>query len=139
MISIEEISDSSIPIITHEDIITARIAARNMAANMGFSLSEQTRLATAVSELTRNVIKYAGRGCCYLYNLSNSHQLRLSVEIVDNGPGIADINQALKDGFTTSSGSFGVGLSSTKRLMDRFDIESQPGLTKVCIELIRSR
>lgn len=120
------------------DIVRARGAARLLAKDIGFGIADQTRLATAVSELTRNVIQYAGAGSCEAVDTSVAGEMRICIVVEDNGPGIPDIDLAMKDGYSTG-GSLGAGLPGTRRLMDSFAIESTPGLTRVTITLARQR
>jgi serine/threonine-protein kinase RsbT len=125
-----------IQILDAVDIVRARSAARAMAAAIGFGLADQTRIATAVSELARNAMQYAGGGVCELFNLSSEAEHRIKIVIEDQGPGIADITKALSDGYSTSSG-LGAGLPGSRRLMDEFSIESRPGLTRIQMQMIR--
>lgn len=120
------------------DIVRARSAARTMAARIGFGVADQTRLATAVSELTRNVIQYAGSGSCAIADTSLDGAMCIRIEVEDHGPGIPDLDLAMKDGYSTG-GSLGAGLPGTRRLMDSFTIESAPGLTRVTIAIARPR
>lgn len=120
------------------DIVAARAAARDRAAQAGFGLADRARLATAISELARNVVNYAGSGTCEFANQSDDSQLKILAIVEDHGRGIPDIEQAMQDGFSTSGG-LGVGLPGTKRLMDEFNIESRPGLTRITIAMIRAR
>jgi len=120
------------------DVIRARQAGREMAREIGFGSADQTRLATAISELTRNIIQYAGEGVCKISKISDQNKTGLFVLVEDKGPGIPDLENAMKDGFTTGKG-LGAGLPGTKRLVTSFDIESQPGHTKVTIELCRRK
>jgi serine/threonine-protein kinase RsbT len=126
------------PIRQMADIVLARSFARQVAAKIGFGIADQTRLATAVSELARNVVQYAGEGFCEITDASDPKEMRLRITIEDHGPGIHDIDTAMKDGYSTSGG-LGAGLPGTRRLMDDFAIESQPGLTRISISLIRRR
>ncbi len=117
----------SIALENEHDIIVARSEVRLMAASIGFRMIDQTRLATVTSELARNVIKYAGRGRLIAQPTDISdgrHGLRLIFE--DKGPGIPDIEAAMRDGFTTDRG-LGKGLPGSKRLVDEFHIESAVG------------
>ncbi len=130
-------ADNLLPFIveirTEEDIIIARQRGREMAKALGFGLVDQSRIATAISELTRNIIRYAGTGATVLRPYH--HGLRSGIEIVceDEGPGIADVELAMVEGMTTGKG-LGVGLSGTKRLMDEMEIETAVGQgTKVTI------
>jgi serine/threonine-protein kinase RsbT len=100
---------------------------------LGFSLVEQTKMVTAASELARNVLDYGGGGKVELEVLQNELRQGLKLTFADQGPGIADLDQALKDGFTTGSG-MGLGLGGAKRLVNEFEIDSAPGRgTKVSI------
>ncbi len=119
-----------------KDIIAARKAGRNMARELGFSPVDQTRFAAAISELTRNVIQYAGEGVCVITDQSTNNNNKVQVKVEDNGPGIADIDQAMIFGFSTTKG-LGAGLSGTKRLVHEFSIDSKPGHTQVTIAIIK--
>jgi len=121
-----------------KDIITARQAVRDMARKLGLRLADQTRLATAISELTRNVIQYAGNGVCAIRDVSDAHVLRIVAVIEDFGPGILDVEKAMTYGFSTSKG-LGAGLPGSKSLVQEFDIQSKPGNTKVTIVVCRRR
>jgi len=100
---------------------------------MGFSLVEQTKIVTAASELARNALDYGGGGEARLEVIQNELRRGLKVTFVDQGPGISDLEQALKDGFSTGTG-MGLGLSGAKRLVNEFEIDSAPGRgTKVSI------
>ena len=116
------------------DIVLARSRARAMAERLGFGRADQTRLATAVSELTRNVIMYAGRGVCRICDTSDPESHRIEITVEDHGPGIADIDLALQDGFSTGH-SMGAGLPGTRRLVEGFALQSVPGLTQVTVSL----
>jgi serine/threonine-protein kinase RsbT len=124
----------SIALESEHDIAVARGEVRVMAAAVGFTLIDQTRLATVTSELARNVIKYAKRGRMIAQPTEKPDGrsgLRLIFE--DSGPGIPDIEAAMRDGFTTGRG-LGKGLPGSKRLMDEFKIESSVGLgTRVTV------
>jgi len=118
-------SFSPIEITSSEGIIIARQKVRELAINVGFGTVDQTRIATAVSELARNIHQFAGKGTVTIFSLKGE---RKGIKIVcqDNGPGIADIELALSDGYSTMK-SLGLGLPGTRRLMDEFEIESKPG------------
>ena len=120
------------------DIVLARQAGRELAREMGFGSADQTRLATAISELARNVIQYAGGGRCLIAEESNQHLTRIRVVVEDAGPGIADLEQAMVQGFS-SGGGLGAGLPGARRLVQEFDIESQPGHTRVTIAITKPR
>jgi serine/threonine-protein kinase RsbT len=109
-----------------QDIILARQKGRALAAELGFAASDATLIATAISELARNIVSYARRGEIVLKVVNGANQQGLSIIASDRGPGIPDIRQALRDGFSTS-GSLGMGLPGVRRLMDEFEITSQPG------------
>ncbi|MBK5941543.1 anti-sigma regulatory factor [Halochromatium roseum] len=127
-----------IAIRSHNDIVTARHAAREHSARLGFGRAYQTRLATAVSELTRNVIQYAGEGSCLIEEHADEDGCSIRVSVEDHGPGIPDLALALADGFSTSGG-LGAGLPGTRRLVDHFQISSEPGLTRVVISIRKAR
>lgn len=129
-------NEKKIEIKVERDIIAARQAGRELARELGFGLADQTRLATAISELTRNAIQYAGEGVCILSGVTKETANGIRVVVEDHGPGIDDIEQALQYGFSTGKG-LGAGLPGTKRLVSRLDIESKPGHTRVTIEMIR--
>jgi serine/threonine-protein kinase RsbT len=130
--------DKKIPIKTESDLLFARQKAKEMMKEMGFGSADQTRMATAISELARNVLKYAGEGSCSIYDELDDGEMALKVVVEDNGPGISDIEQAMEDGFTTGNG-LGAGLPGAKRLVNNFDIASEPGYTKITMEIKRSR
>jgi serine/threonine-protein kinase RsbT len=121
--------EQHIPIVREEDIVLARQEGRALAKALGFGLVDQSRIATAISELARNVIRYAVRGEVTLRPLiasDGSGRRGLEVEVTDRGPGIADPEAAMRDGYTTGSG-LGMGLPGAKRLMDEFSLISAPG------------
>ena len=107
------------------DIIAARQAGRALARQLGFSSMEQTRLATAISELTRNVVEHAGEGSCSIVDAKNS-AIGIRVTVEDHGPGIVDLDRAMQDGFSTTGG-MGAGLPGTKRLVDEFSSRISAG------------
>lgn len=110
-----------------EDVILARQAAREMAKDLGFGLADQTRITTAVSELSRNIYTYAGTGRVVVKALSQSDKKGIEIIAEDRGPGIPDIELAMQDGYSTNKG-LGQGLPGTKRLMDEFGIKSEVGI-----------
>lgn len=116
-----------IPIDGEDSIIVVRQSARELARSLGFGGLDQSRIATAVSELARNVVRYAtgGKGEARMRALIAGKR-GLEIVISDDGPGIADIEQALGQGFTSGRG-LGLGLPGTRRLMDEMDIDSGPG------------
>lgn len=109
-----------------QDIVLARQKGRALATEVGFTSGDATLIATAISELARNIVSYARTGEITLRILNNADRRGLSIIASDKGPGIPDIRQALRDGFSTS-GSLGMGLPGVRRLMDEFEINSQPG------------
>ncbi len=109
-----------------EDVVLARQIAREMAKELGFGLADQTRITTAVSELSRNIYLYAGTGRVVINALSESAKKGMEIIAEDKGPGIPDIEMAMQDGYSTSKG-LGQGLPGTKRLMDEFEIRSEMG------------
>ena len=120
------------------DVVLARQAGREAAKELGFGLADQTRLATAISELARNVVQYAGAGQCIITDESDEEFIRIRVVVEDHGPGIPDIERALRDGFSTGNG-LGAGLPGTKRLVHEFRIESKPGHTRITVGMRKRR
>ncbi len=121
-----------------EDILRARVAARDLARQAGLGVMDQTRFATAVSELGRNAVRYGLQGQCELSDISDARQLRLQARVSDSGPGIGDLARAMEDGYSTG-GSLGVGLPGTRRLVDVFDIRSTREGTCVTVQIVRRR
>src|SRR5262249_27419298 len=109
-----------------EDVVRVRKAVREWAISSGFSLVDQTKIVTAASELARNAVLYAGGGTVRLEALNDGARRGLRLVFEDRGPGIADVAQALKDGFTTGAG-LGLGLGGARRLVNEFEIDSRPG------------
>lgn len=109
-----------------QDIVLARQKARAEAIRLGFSAVEATFIATAVSELARNILAYARKGEIALQQVHGSARVGMEVIASDRGPGISDLRQAMRDGFSTS-GSLGLGLPGVRRLMDEFEIVSEAG------------
>ena len=113
--------------ITNEaDIVTARQSGRGLASDLGFSLTDTTLIATAISEVARNITTYARRGEILCEPIQGRRGHGLQVVATDDGPGIEDVDLALQDGFSTGLG-MGLGLPGAKRLMDEFEIDSEPG------------
>jgi serine/threonine-protein kinase RsbT len=116
-----------------EDVVLVRRAVREAAVASGFSLVDQTKLVTAASELARNMVIYGGGGTLHLATLNDGAKRGLRLTFEDQGPGIADVEQALRDGFTTGGG-LGLGLGGARRLANQFEIDSRPGVgTRVTI------
>jgi serine/threonine-protein kinase RsbT len=111
---------------TDADVVTARQEARTMGAGLGFSSTDLTLLATAISEVARNITTYAGEGEVTLRALDDDGRNGIEVLATDQGPGIADVELAMQDGYTTGNG-LGLGLPGTRRLVDDFDLRTTPG------------
>lgn len=109
-----------------DDIVTARQAGHELARQLGFSLTDVTMIATAISEIARNITSYAGRGEVRVGVQYRDGRQALVVRAEDDGPGIVDIERALEDGYSTGRG-LGLGLPGARRLMDRLVVESSPG------------
>jgi serine/threonine-protein kinase RsbT len=120
------IRDDLVPVRTSDDIIRVRQLVRSWAVELGFSLVEQTKIVTAVSEIARNTVVHGGGGMARLEALNAGARRGLRVTFEDKGPGIADIAQALTDGFTTGPG-LGLGLGGAKRLSNEFEVHSRVG------------
>ncbi|MGI8781205.1 MAG: ATP-binding protein [Solirubrobacteraceae bacterium] len=119
--------DVRVVIRTDADVVTARQEARTIGASLGFSSTDLTLLATAISEVARNITTYAGQGEVALRVLSEAGREGIEVVASDSGPGIADVELAMQDGYTTGNG-LGLGLPGTRRLVDDFDLQTQPGV-----------
>jgi len=111
---------------TPEDVVTVRQAVRARAVELGFTLVDQTKLVTAASELARNLLQHAGGGIVRVETLTEGLRRGLRVVFEDKGPGIPDVDLAMRDGYSTSGG-LGLGLSGARRLSNDFRIESVPG------------
>ena len=120
------LKDESAPIRASDDVVKVRRIVRDWAVSLGFSLVDQTKMVTAASELARNVIDYGGGGDFRIEALNNDSRRGLRLTFSDEGPGIVDMEQAMKDGFTTGAG-LGLGLGGAKRLVNEFLIDSKPG------------
>ncbi len=131
-------SSATIELQGNSDLLRARAAARELASGAGLGVMEQTRFATAVSELARNALLHARDGRCELADRSDELRIVLQAVVSDQGPGIADVGRALEDGFSTG-GSLGAGLPGTRRIVDHFAIESSPAGTRVTIQMHRRR
>lgn len=128
------VEPATLPVRSGEDVVKVRQAVRTLAMDLGFSLVDQTKIITAASELARNTLTYGGGGQVRMERLHEGARragIRLSFE--DRGPGIANIELALTDGYTTGTG-LGLGLNGARKLSHEFDIWSQPGVgTRVTI------
>jgi len=109
-----------------EDVVRIRQLTRRWAVDLGFTLVDQTKIVTAASELARNALVHGGGGVARLETLQEGDRRGLRLTFADKGPGIPDVPQALRDGFTTGSG-LGLGLGGARRLCNEFDITSVPG------------
>lgn len=112
------------------DIVGARQLGRQYAKKLGFNTVDQARIATAISELTRNIYLYAKSGKVYFDVIDQINRKGLKICAIDNGPGIQDIGQVMQDGYSTSGG-LGAGLPGVKRLMDQFNIQSDQDGTRI--------
>lgn len=115
-----------VPIEREMDIVTARQRGRELAAGGGFSSTDQTLIATAISEIARNIVVYARRGEVTLYAVDDDRRRGIVVIARDEGPGIANVDLAMRDGYSTAN-SLGLGLPGAKRLMDEFEVASELG------------
>jgi serine/threonine-protein kinase RsbT len=118
--------DMCVPIVREHDIVTARERGRELAATTGFRNTEQTLIATAISEVARNIVSYANQGEVAFALVTDAGRRGIVVVARDRGPGIADIELAMRDGYSTAD-SLGMGLPGAKRLMDEFEIASVVG------------
>lgn len=120
------VREESVAIHSDEDVVRIRQLTRRWAVDLGFSLVDQTKIVTAASELARNTLVHGGGGLTRLLALQDGGRRGLRLVFEDKGPGIPDLQQALRDGFTTGSG-LGLGLGGARRLSSEFDIASTPG------------
>ncbi|MGE5476804.1 MAG: anti-sigma regulatory factor [Bacteroidales bacterium] len=119
-----------------DDVVRARQAGRDAARTLGFGLADQTRVATAISEITRNALHYGGGGSCEIVGHLDGFLRELTVAVTDQGPGIPDIERAMTPGFSTGN-SLGMGLPGARKLVDSMDIQSRPGHTRVVMVMRR--
>jgi serine/threonine-protein kinase RsbT len=123
---VSTLKDETLAIRGPDDVVRVRQAVRTWAVELRFSLVDQTKIVTAASELARNTLDYGGGGTVRLLALADGSRRGLRLVFEDKGPGIADVERALKDGYTTGSG-LGLGLSGARRLSNEFEIVSTPG------------
>lgn len=116
----------TLPIRKSEDVVIVRQHVRTMAVEAGLKLVDQTKIITAASELARNTVIYGGGGTLLLETVSSGAKKGVRLTFEDHGPGIADLELAMKDGYTTGGG-LGLGLSGAKRLSNEFEIFTKPG------------
>jgi serine/threonine-protein kinase RsbT len=121
-----ETKRETLPLTSSNDVVLARQKVRQWATEMRFTLVDQTKLVTAASELARNTLNYGKGGSMTIEQAGSGGRVGLRLIFEDNGPGIPDIELALKDGFTTGNG-MGLGLGGSKRLVNEFSIDSTPG------------
>jgi serine/threonine-protein kinase RsbT len=110
----------------HEDVVVLRHRVREQAVSLSFSLLDQTKIVTAASELGRNAVTYGGGGEAIIEASRNGSRIGLVLTVIDHGPGIANVEDAMRAGFSTGSG-LGLGLSGTRRLVDEFELRSEVG------------
>jgi serine/threonine-protein kinase RsbT len=125
-VSFEYEKEVRVPVSSDIDLVTARREGRVMAEQLGLSASEATLVATAISELARNIVNYARNGEIHISMINDGGKRGISVVARDQGPGIADVKLALQAGYSTSNG-LGLGLPGVRRIMDEFDIASESG------------
>jgi serine/threonine-protein kinase RsbT len=115
-----------VPLRADEDVVRMRQAVRECLVSVGFSLIDQTKMITAASELGRNTLRYGGGGEAHIQKVVDGSRRGVTLSFIDQGPGIADVELALTDGFTTGNG-MGLGLSGARRLADEFELDTAPG------------
>jgi serine/threonine-protein kinase RsbT len=120
------LDENVLQIRSEHDILSARQRGRELAAELGFTGSELTVVATAISEIARNIVQYAGRGEICFAVVDGGEARALVIIARDEGPGIPDVSQAMQDGFSTGR-SLGLGLPGARRLMDEFEVASEVG------------
>jgi len=125
-IEMNSVDQKEVSIKSEGDIVAARRTVRDAAIQAGFGMTDVTRIVTAASELARNVFKYAGEGVMTWRPLEEPGRAGIELRFIDQGPGIADVQLALQEGYSTGAG-LGLGLPGAKRLMDEIDIQSAPG------------
>jgi serine/threonine-protein kinase RsbT len=129
------VGEGSIPLRTQQDIVASRQVVRKLAQELGFSLVDQTKMVTAASELSRNTLIYGGGGEMRWEVVSNGARQGLRVSFEDQGPGIADVEVAMTDGWSSGTG-LGLGLSGSKRLVNEFEIRTAVG-EGTCVTITR--
>jgi serine/threonine-protein kinase RsbT len=120
------VRSETLPVGNEQEVVLSRQAVRRACQEIGFGLVDQTKMITAASELARNTVVYGGGGMLLLEVLQNGGRDGLRLRFEDHGPGIADLDLALTDGWSSGNG-LGLGLSGSRRLVNEFDIETRPG------------
>ncbi|MFZ0597699.1 MAG: anti-sigma regulatory factor [Flavobacterium sp.] len=123
---IKTTNKEEVPIVKEQDVVPLRNRVRDYGIKAGMSILNQTKLITATSELVRNLLKYGGGGKVIVEEVNNGRDYGVRVTFIDNGPGIVDIDLAMKDGYSTGK-SLGLGLPGTKRLVNEFNIQTELG------------
>jgi serine/threonine-protein kinase RsbT len=123
---VEVAEETRVTVESDRDIVAARMRGRAIALQLGFEAAPATLIATAISELARNILLYAKRGEIVLTPIENGVRRGLAVMARDEGPGIPDVTRAMQDGYSTS-GRLGLGLPGVRRLMDEFELRSRAG------------
>lgn len=126
MSSVHIADTSTIDIVADQDVVRVRQTMRTFASKAALSLVDQTKIVTAASEIARNTLFYGGGGTAVLELIEDGHRRGVRVTFSDEGPGISDVHLAMSDGYTTGGG-LGLGLSGARRLVDEFQIDSEPG------------
>ena len=126
----------SVSLKAQQDVVQARQVGRDIAKELDFGAADQTRLATAISEIARNALVHGGSGAFKIAGKRDERTTQVQVSVLDHGPGIADIDAAMRDSFS-SGGGLGMGLPGTRRLVDHMEIDSSPGLTVVSFSMVR--
>src|ERR1700754_3174604 len=121
------VRSETLPVASDPDVVVARRRVREVASETGLSLVDQTKLVTAASELARNTLVHGGGGRAEVQQVTNGRRNGLRITFSDDGPGIADVDRAFADGFSTGGG-LGLGLSGSRRLMDEFELVTDVGV-----------
>ena len=119
-------TSEELPLTQSEDVVWVRQAVRARMVELGFSLVDQTKMVTATSELARNAVDHGGGGRALIDTLTDGTRVGIRLQVTDGGPGIADLELALSDGYS-SGGGLGLGLGGARRLVNQFEIETTPG------------
>lgn len=120
-------ASETVPVINSDDVVRVRQLVRRQAVAAGFSLVDQTKIVTAASEIARNTVDYGGGGTLLLEVLREGARRGVKLTFTDHGPGIADLDRAMADGYTTGGG-LGLGIGGAKRLCNEFAVKSEVGL-----------